>query len=157
MQEAQGSIGEPLRAFVAHKGETTSLDKLRTFLDAIGIECLIAESEPSDGRSVEGQVTWTYEQADFAIILATKAGVKDDKKGTQYMGLNVADELGRARVTFRNRIILLLQQGVEPHTNINEIVHERFSPGSMDKAFTKILRELKNWGMIKLVKQQSKE
>jgi len=64
------------------------------------------------------------------------------------MGLNVADELGRARQVFGSKIILLLQKGVEPHTNIREIVYENFTTTNMEKAFIKIAKELKNWGFI---------
>lgn len=142
-------ITESPKAFIAHKGQTNALGKLKDFLDALGVQYLIAEVEPSDGRLVELQVTWTYKDADFAIILATKGGVVDKKKGVNYMAMNVADELGRAREIFKNRLILLLETGVEPHTNISGIVHERFTPQSMDKAFTKIARELRNWGFIR--------
>lgn len=140
---------EPPKAFIAHKGETGALEKLKDFLDAIGVQYLIAEVEPSDGRSVEKQVTLTYKPSDFAIILATKGGVIDKKTGAEYMGMNVADELGRAREKFGNRVILLLEKGVQTHTNISEIVYERFTPQSMDKAFIKIAKELKNWGFLK--------
>ena len=143
---------EPPKAFIAHKGETGALAKLKEFLEALGIHCVIAEREPSNGRSVEKQVTWTYEPADFAVILATKGGVIDKKTGAQYMGMNVADELGRARERYENRIILLLEKGVQSHTNISEIVHERFTPQSMDKAFIKIVKELKNWHLVRAVK-----
>ncbi len=102
---------------------TKSLEKLKSFLDALNIKYLIAEIEPSDGRSIEKQVDWTKGKADFAIILATKGKAINKKTGKHYMGLNVADELGRAREVFKHRIILLLQRGVEPHTNVKEIVH----------------------------------
>lgn len=146
---------ESPKAFIAHSGETKALSKLRDFLDALGVEYSIAEREPSDGRSVEAQVTMTYESADFAIILATKGKVINKTTGKAYMGMNVADELGRARVVFKNRIILLLEKGVEPHTNINEIVHERFSPRSMDEAFTKIANELKGWNLIRALREET--
>jgi len=145
----------PAKAFIAHEGETEALTKLKDFLDALGIEYLIAEAEPSNGRSVEQQVNWTYEPADFAIILATKGKAIDKTTGEAYMGMNVADELGRARVVFKNRIILLLEKGVEPHTNISEIVHERFTPGSMDKALIKIAKELTGWGLLRASKAQA--
>ena len=139
----------PPKAFIAHEGETRALGKLKTFLDSLGVKYLIAEIEPSNGRLVEPQVTWTYGNADFAIILATKGGVIDKKKDVHYMGINVADELGRAREVFKNRIILLLETGVQPHTNISGIVYERFKPQSMDKAFIKIAKELRNWGFMR--------
>lgn len=142
--------GLPPKAFIAHAGDSPALRKLKDFLEALGVQYLIAEVEPSDGRLVEPQVTQAYEHADFAIILATKGGVIDKKKGVNYMAMNVADELGRAREIFKNRIILLLETGVEPHTNISGIVYERFAPQSMDKAFIKIAKELKNWSFIKV-------
>jgi predicted nucleotide-binding protein len=143
---------EPPKAFIAHEGMTRALDKVKSFLDALRIKYLIAEIEPSDGRVVERQVQWTQGQADFAVILATKGKVINKNTGEPYMGMNVADELGRAREVFKNRIILLLQRGVEPHTNVSGIVYEPFSPQNMEKAFVKIARELANWGYLKAVR-----
>lgn len=146
-----------VRAFIAHEGQTAALSKLTDFLEALGIECLMAERKPSDGRSVERQVEWIYPQADFAVILATKGRAVDKRSGEAYMGMNVADELGRARKVFKNRIILLLQNGVKPHANIQELVHERFAPQSMDKAFTKIARELTGWGLIRASREEMRQ
>lgn len=139
---------QPPIAFIAHEGETGALDKLKAFLDAIGVAYLIAEIEPSNGRQVEVQVDWSQERADFTIILATKGKVVNKETGKPQMGTNVADELGRARHVFKNRVILLLETGLEAHTNIGGIVRARFTPQSMDKAFIKIAKELKNWGFI---------
>ncbi len=139
---------KPPKAFIAHEGETKALDKLKAFLDALGVTYLIAEIEPSNGRLVEGQVDWSQGQADFAIILATKGKVVNKKTGKPQIGTNVADELGRTRQVFKNRIILLRQTGVEVHTNVSGIVRERFSPQSMDKAFIKIANELRNWRFL---------
>ena len=143
---------EPPKAFIAHEGETTALNKLKGFLDALNIKYLIAEIEPSNGRLVEGQVDWSQGQADFAIILATKGKVVSKKTGKPQIGTNVADELGRARQVFKNRIILLRQTGVEVHTNVSGIIREHFSPQSMDRAFIKIVRELRNWGFLRAEK-----
>lgn len=139
-------------AFIAHEGETEQLKKLKDFLDALGIKYFIAEAEASDGRSIEGQVDWTQAKADFAICLATKGKAINKRTGKHYMGLNVADELGRARQVFRNHIILLIQKGVEVHTNTREIVCASFTTQSMDIAFTKLIKELRNWGFIKVEK-----
>jgi len=138
------SKSEAPKAFIAHEGETEQLKKLKNFLDALGIKYFIAEAEASDGRSVERQVDWTQAKADFAICLATKGKAINKKTGKHYMGLNVADELGRARQVFGNKIILLVQKGVEVHTNIREIVYAPFTTQSMDIAFIKVTKELRN-------------
>ena len=136
------------KAFIAHEGMTRALQKVKDFLDDLGVKYLIAEIEPSDGRVVEGQVQWTQEKADFAIILATKGKIINKETGKPQMGLNVADELGRAREVFKNRIILLLQKEVEPHTNVSGIVYEPFITQYMENVFKKIVKEIRNWGYI---------
>jgi hypothetical protein len=138
----------PLTAFIAHEGMTRALEKVISFLDTLGIKNIIAEIESSDGRSIEKQVQWTQGQADFAIILATKGKSINKITSKPYMAPNVADELGRAREIFKNRIILLLQKGVEPHTNVREIVYEPFVTQNMENVFKKIIKEIKNWGLI---------
>jgi predicted nucleotide-binding protein len=139
---------EPPKAFIAHEGETRALNILKEFLEALGIQYFIAESKASNGRSIEKQVNWTQSKADFAICLATKGKTINKKTGKHYMALNIADELGRARQVFGNKIILLEQKGLEPHTNIREIVYENFTTTNMEKAFIKIAKELANWGFI---------
>jgi predicted nucleotide-binding protein len=142
---------EPPKAFIAHEGKTKALDKLEDFLDTLGIEHQIAEKMASEGRLVEPHFTQTYEKADFVIVLATKGKAINKKTKKHYMGLNVADELARAREA-KKKVILLAQKGVELHTNISGIVYERFTTQNMDEAFIKIIRELKNWGFLKIEK-----
>jgi len=145
-------VGLPPKAFIAHEGETQALTSLKKFLEALGIKYFIAESEASGGKSVEKHVNWVEEQGDFAIILATKGKAIDKKTGKHYMGLNVADELGSARQIYGNHIILLVQKGVQVHTNKKEIVYGEFTSTNMQEAFIKIARELRNWGFIRTEK-----
>jgi predicted nucleotide-binding protein len=152
LDKSRSTRSEPPKAFIAHEGESEQLSKLRDFLDGLGVRYFIAEAEASDGRSIEGQVEWTQAKADFAICLATKGKAINKKTGKHYMGLNVADELGRARQVFRNKTILLVEEGVEIHTNTREIVYAPFTTQSMDEAFIKIIRELRNWGFIQAAK-----
>ena len=100
---------------------------------------------------------WTQGEADFAICLATKGKAINKKTDKHYMAPNISDELGRARHVFGNKIILLVQKGVEPHTNIREIVYENFTTANMEKAFIKITKELTNWGFIRVgkIKEQT--
>lgn len=139
---------EKPKAFLAHEGETRALSILKEFLEALEIQYFIAESKASDGRSIERQVDWTQSKADFAICLATKGKAINKKTGKHYMAPNIADELGRARQVFGNKIILLVQKGVEVHTNTREIVYETFTTTNMERAFIKIAKELTNWGFI---------
>jgi predicted nucleotide-binding protein len=143
------TFGEVPKAFIAHEGETRALTILKEFLEALGIQYFIAESKASDGRSIEKQVDWTQSEADFAVCLATKGKAINKKTGKHYMAPNIIDELGRARHVFGNKIILLVQKGVEVHTNVGEIVRETFTTTNMERAFIKITKELRNWGFIR--------
>ena len=122
---------------------------LKEYLEALGIQYFIAESKASNGRSIERQVDWTQTKADFAICLATKGKAINKKTGKHYMAPNIIDELGRARQVFGNKVILLVQKGVEVHTNIREIVYETFTTTNMERALIKIVKELNNWGFIR--------
>jgi len=160
VRDEQGSViqkpssidTEPPKAFIAHEGGTRALTILKEFLEALGIQYFIAESKASDGRSIEKQVDWTQSEADFAVCLATKGKAINKKTGKHYMAPNIIDELGRARQVFGNKIILLVQKGVEVHTNVGEIVHETFTTTNMERAFIKITKELRNWGFIRVGK-----
>jgi predicted nucleotide-binding protein len=148
IQKLSTTSSEPPKAFIAHEGETRALSMVNELLESLEIKYFIAEVKASSGRSIERQVDWTQSKADFAICLATKGKAINKKTGKHYMAPNVADELGRARQFFGNKVILLLQKGVEPHTNVREIVYEHFTTTNMEKAFIKIIKELKNWGFI---------
>lgn len=150
------SHSKKLKAFVAHEGETDALGSLEGFLRALGIESIVAEAQPSGGRSIEGQVDWSQEKADFAVILATKGKAINKISGKHYMGLNVADELASARHIYGQHIILLVQKGVEVHTNKKEIVHGEFTSTNMQQAFIKIVKELRSWGFLTIGKTASK-
>ena len=140
------------KAFVAHGGKSASLNKLCSFLEALGVEPLVAEIEPSEGRLTEEQVNKYMKQADCAIILATYGHIVDEKTHEKHPRLNVVDELGRCRKVFPHRTILLLEKGVDLPSNVSGIVRERFTKQNMEKAFIKVAAELRAFGVIRPIK-----
>lgn len=146
------SPASPPKAFIAHGGPSPALDKLCNFLRALGVVPLVAELQPSQGRLTEQQVDEQMSHASCAIILATYGYIVDARTSQRHPRLNVIDELGRCRRVFLDKIILLLEKRVELSSNVSGIVYERFVPQSMDKAFTKVAKELVAFGIIKAVK-----
>ncbi len=140
--------GKIPKAFIAHGPMSNSLESLRRFLTTLGIQPLVIEEEPSEGRSVNEQVEFYLEEADCAIVLGT-ADDKELKDGKLYPRRNVCIEIGRFQERFPNRIIYLLEEGTSLPANVNEKVHERFSQGSMDKAFIKTALELRAFGLLR--------
>lgn len=142
--------------FIAHGGQTEALTKVQIFLDILGITPLVAEEKPTEGRSVDQQVQWCLDNSDCAIILGT-ADDKDLKDGKLYPRRNVHIEMGRVQERFPERVIYLLEEGPSFPSNIAEKVYERFTQGNMEKAFLKVAKELKAFGVIrtKAVRRQS--
>lgn len=147
---------EKPKAFIAHGGQSPILDKLKEFLIALGIEPLVVEEQPSEGRSVGENVDYYARQADIAIILATKGDI-DGKTGGFIPRGNVLMEIGKLQEIFKERIIYLLQAGTKFPTNISEKVRGRFTTERMDDAFIKIARELCKFGILHAVKPPSEE
>lgn len=142
----------PSRAFIAHGGESAALNKVRSFLKALGVEPLVVEIQPSEGRLTEPQVDEYMKQADCAIILATYGHIVDMKTRKKHPRLNVVDELGRCRKAFPHRTILLLEKGVDLPSNVSGIVYEQFTKQNMENAFIKVAKELRAFGLIRPMK-----
>ncbi len=136
------------QVFIAHGGETKALEKLKSFLDALGIEPLIVEEQASEDRSVDEQVEWCLANADCVIILGT-ADNQNLKDGKLYPRPNVCIEIGRVQERFPGRVIYLLEEGASFPSNITEKVYERFTQENMEKAFSKAAKELKAFGIIR--------
>lgn len=149
-------LADKPKAFIAHGGKTEARDKLCQFLTALDIIPLIAEEQPSEGRSVAENVDYYARQSDFAIILATKGDI-DSKTGGFIPRGNVLMETGKLQEIFKDRIVYLLQAGTKFPTNISEKVRERFTSQNMDNAFIKIAKELNKFGILKAVKPRKEE
>ena len=139
------------KTFIAHGGKTQALEKLESFLDALGIEPLIVEEQAIEGRLTESQVEHYLQQADCGIVLATQGGITDVKSGTKHPRLNVIDELGRMRNAYPNKTILLLERGTQLPSNVSGIVRISFTQNNIEKAFTKIAKELAKFGIIRAI------
>jgi len=151
IDKSQKVSAEPPKAFIAHGGKTVARDKLEDFLTALGVTPTIVEEQPSQGRSKDKNVEYYLKQCDCAVILATKGDV-DSKTGEFIPRGNILIEVGRCQERFPNRTIYLLERGTKFPTNIDEKVWERFTEENMDKAFIKVAKELRAFGLIKAVK-----
>jgi len=141
----------PPKAFIAHGGESAARDKLEDFLTALGVTPIIVEEQPSEGRSKDKNVEHYLKQCDCAIILATKGDI-DGRTGEFIPRGNILIEIGRSQEILPDRMIYLLEEGAKFPTDIDEKVWGRFTKESMDKAFTKIAKEFRAFGLIRAIK-----
>lgn len=152
IDKSQQISTEPPKAFIVHGGKSGVLDKLREFVEALGVQPLIVEMLPSKGMSVADKVRKYQQEADCAIILATRGGIIDTKSGKQHPRLNVIDELSSFWEAFPERVIVLLEKGAELPSNKAGLTYEPFARQSMDRAFIAIARELTEMKILKAVK-----
>jgi len=152
-------VSEPPKAFIAHGGRSGILDKLREFIEALGMKPIIVELSPTKGMTVDEKVNKYIKDADCGIVLATKGGIVDSKgkEPKKHPRLNVIDELERLRAAFPEKTMLLLERGVDLPSNISGLTYEPFVGQSMDRAFTAIARELTEFGILKAVKPLAEE
>lgn len=142
---------EAPKAFIVHGGETDARKKLERFLLGLGVQPLIIEEEPKEGRSVDQQVEHYSKMADCAILLGT-ADDKELKDGKLYPRRNDFIEIGRFLEKFPMRIIYLQEEGASFPSIIAEKLRTPFTQDNMDEAFTVIARELKAFGLLRAVK-----
>ena len=144
-----GTTWSPPKAFIAHGGESNALAKLEEFLDALGVESLIVEKKPSEGRSINQNVERYLEQADCAIVLATKGDI-DGQTGEFLPRGSILIEIGRFQERFSEKTVYLLEEDTRFPSNVNEKIWERFTQDNMERAFLKIVKELRAFGIIKV-------
>lgn len=140
------------KVFIGHGGQSARLRRLCDFLQALGVEPVVVEWSASEGRWTEEHVDKQLEDSDCYIILAEYGGIVDVKTGAKHPRLNVIDELARSRQRRSSRTILLLERGIDLPSNVSGIVYERFTKRNMEKALTKVARELRAFGLIRAMK-----
>jgi predicted nucleotide-binding protein len=89
------------------------------------------------------------------IILATGDDtVRDKKTGVEIIQprQNVIHEIGLAQKSHPGRIIYLLEEGANFPSNIKPKVWESFKQRNMMDAFLGIVRELRAYGILKVIR-----
>lgn len=151
IEEPPRIVAASPKAFVVHGGETPARDKLQRFLIALGVQPLIIEEAPKEGRSVNQQVEHYSKMADCAILLGT-ADDKELKDGKLYPRRNDFIEIGRFLEKSPRRIVYLQEEGASFPSIIAEKLRTPFTQENMDEAFIALTRELRAFGMLKAVK-----
>ena len=150
----------PPKVFISHGKKSVALRKLKEFVETLGIEALIVKQQASLDKDSPDKVSLYLNQADFVIILATGDDtVKDKKTGAELIQprQNVIHEIGLAQNTHPGRIIYLLEEGADFPSNIRPRVWGSFKQRNMMEAFLGIVRELRAYGMLQVIKYPTEE
>lgn len=149
-EEKSVATAEPLvKVFISHGKESKTLSKIADFLSALGVKPLIIEDEPSLGKDLPDKVNHYLGEADCVVILATG---DDEILGKLQPRQNVIHEIGLAQKTHEEKVIYLLEEGVQFPSNIRPKVWEPFNQENIENVLLCIVRELVALEILKAVK-----
>ena len=110
--------------------------------DELGLATVTYESEPRTGESIVPVLERMLDQATFAVLVLTAED--ETPEGVWHARQNVVHEAGlfRGRLGFK-RAVLLVQDGVEPFSNVHGLQHIPFAGENVEQTFYELERVLK--------------
>lgn len=132
--------------FISHGKFGPVFEKLEQFIRAIGCIPIYDTSGPTEGRAINEHVNNLITQADFYIILATHETTND--KGTRLPNHNVIIEYDRLVQSKVDKMIVLLEEGCQMPSMLQDVIHSPFNINCMDKTFIKLAAELTQHGLL---------
>jgi predicted nucleotide-binding protein len=128
--------------FVSHGHNELLKLKLKDFVEnRLKRRVAVLSEQPSAGMTVVEKLERVSNECSSAIILMT--GDDSLRDGGVRARQNVIHELGFFQGKYgRNRVILLVEEGVELFSNISGIVYIRFDPNNFDAAFESLRLEI---------------
>jgi sugar/nucleoside kinase (ribokinase family) len=134
------------RVFVGH-GRNAEWLHVRDCLAHWGLVPTYYGSTPSTGKFTSDILTTQALGADFAVIVATADDT--DGSGRPSGRQNVVHEIGlmQGRLGW-SKVAILLEEGVEPFSNIAGLQHIRFATGRINQAFHELEEMLVREGLL---------
>jgi len=138
-------VKTPVSIFIAHSGEPNALHRLTRFLEALGVKPVIAEWLPFKGRQVPEQARSAMDGCAAAIVFATATDAVGERKQP---GRGALIETGILQERFGSKVIYLVEEGAELGPMVDGFAHESFTQGCLEKAFYRIVVDLKAHKLI---------
>ena len=133
------------RVFISHSGESAAFHRLLRFLWSLGVEPVVAEWLPFSGRLVPEHVRATMDSCECAIVLATGSDEVGERKQP---GRGVLIETGILQERFGERVIYLVEEGAQLGPMADGFARESFTQDNLERAFERIVVELKAHDLI---------
>lgn len=137
----------PNAVFIGH-GRSSEWVKLRDYLvQSLGLRIEEFDQHSPAGMTVQQRLDQMLSSSRFALVVMTGDDLTASRRARARQ--NVIHEIGlcQGRLGF-NRTVVLLQNGVEPFSNLSGIVYVGFSRGRIESTFTKIRDTLEKAELI---------
>lgn len=129
------------KIFISHGKFNPAFSNLETFIRALGCLPIYDMSEPTEGKTINQHISSLIQKADFYIVLASSETTNDS--GKKLPNHNVIIEYDRLIQSKIDRMIVFLEEGCYMPSIVQEVIYVPFTNECMDKAFTKLVAELK--------------
>ena len=136
------------RVFIAHGRDLTVASQLKELLEVVGLEPVIAIDEEATSKPLSEKVLGDLLSCSAGIIHIRPEPLLSDAADQEHMVLNqnVLIEIGAALAHFRDRFILLVEEGTELPSNIAGLYQVRYSGNELGhSASVRVLRALKQF------------
>lgn len=158
--EAGGGASQPLREqpsqpkpiFIGHGKKKASLHKLENILRGFKVPFVVATAEPNLGRPIPTKVKNVMKQCGSAILVFTRDERFFDENGTEIWrpSENVVYELGAASYEYDDRVVILMEKGLEFPANFESIGRIEFEEDSLEAKTMELVQELIGLGLLRL-------
>ena len=114
------------RIFVSHGSNRDILHQVKTILETLEIETMIAESEETAAIPVPQKVLSAMHDCSAAIIIVSVDESRKDSSGSYTLNENVLIEIGAAFVLYRERVVLLWDRRIPVPSNLQGLYRSEF-------------------------------
>jgi predicted nucleotide-binding protein len=148
----EGHVPKVKPIFVGHGKKKGPLEKIERFLIQFGIPHKVAQDEPNLGRPIPTKVREVMKECGSSILIFTKDEKFLDGKGNDVWrpSENVVYELGAASFEYENRIVILMEEGLNFPANFESIGHISFEEDAIEAKTAALLQELIGFGLVKV-------
>lgn len=129
------------KIFISHGKFNPAFNKIETFIRALGCLPIYDINEPTEGKTINQHIDSLIQKADFYIVLASSETTNDS--GKKLPNHNVIIEYDRLIQSKIDRMVVFLEEGCFMPSIVQEVIYIPFTNECMDKAFTKLVAELK--------------
>lgn len=144
------SVEEPIKVlpFISYGGKSGKkiAVKIKTFLNALNVQPIIAEDFPNLGLALNDKVNLLMGLANTGIVIMT--GEDEVKTGEVRARQNVIHEIGAMSKleNISSRIIYFKTQNVTLPSNIKNIAWNELNPSNLEDTYITLAKELKSFG-----------
>jgi predicted nucleotide-binding protein len=127
-------VGNGNRVFITHGKNKKILEQIKRTVVSVGLEPVISVQHETAAKPVPQKVMDDMRSCGAAVIhVGTEAELTDqDGKGHRQINPNVLIEIGAAMALYRERFVLVVEEGIDLPSNLQGLYQSRYTGDGLD-------------------------